>query len=195
VAYNRKAIAPWSLEREQGIESATVDSNIETPQYLQPVVNTGVINKDGNWIGVETSDKVFTGFTKALAIANGAIALFPATNDHPNINMEGFNHLQFIAKSTNAGAFRIDAKVGPETVKSLNVVLTAGADIRMAGIGDPQSDTGFADALYDATETISTGFRIFTVYDRLKDMPNMQIYLTNNTGGNADIEFAFRRLV
>ena len=40
--------------------------------------------------------------------------------------------------------------------------------------------------LYDASETLTGEFRLFTVYDRLKDLPNFQIKLTNNTGGIAD---------
>jgi hypothetical protein len=193
--YERTGYAPWSLTREAGVQSATVDGTIQVPQYVQPTLSTGFVDEKGNWQGIKSNDEVFIGFTKALAIPNGANSLFPDTNNHPSINMEGFSHLQFVAKSSNDGAFRIDAKSGPDTVNTLNVTLTPSADIKMAGIGDPQSDTGFADALFDASETLTSGFRIFTVYDRLKDLPNFQILLTNNTGGDADIEFAFRRLV
>jgi len=193
--YEREGYAPWSLTREAGVQSATVDGTIKVPQYVQPTLSTGFVDEKGNWQGSKSNDEVFIGFTKALAVANGAIALFPDTDNHPSINMEGFRHLQFVAKSSNDGAFRIDAKTGPDTVKCLNVTLTSGADMKLAGIGDPANDTGFADTLYDASENLTSGFRIFTVYDRLKDIPNMQIFLTNNTGGDADVEFAFRRLV
>ena len=42
---NRKGLAPWSLAREAGIESATVDGTIEVPQYVQPTLNTGFVEK------------------------------------------------------------------------------------------------------------------------------------------------------
>ena len=77
MVYNRKATAPWSVQREAGIESATVDSTIEVPQYLQPVVNTGEIGKDGNWRGITTSDKTFLIDPEHLAIPNSASVLSP----------------------------------------------------------------------------------------------------------------------
>ena len=98
--YNRKAIAPWSTEREQGIESATVDSNIETPQYLQPIVDTGVINKEGNWIGNITSDRVFFDFQKDEAIANGAEIL-----SNKVVEMYGYNKLNIGLKVSRAGDY------------------------------------------------------------------------------------------
>ena len=191
----RKAYAPFSLTSEAGVAQTPVEGYIDVNQSIYPTVNTGTINENGKWAGVKSNDSEFMGFTKAIQIADGTGALFPDTNNHPSINMEGFKHLQFVAKSSNSGAFRIDIKTGPDTEKCLNVTLTANADVKIAGIGDPANDTGFADALYDASESITGDYRLFTVYDRLKDLNNIQLFLTNNTGGPADVEVAFRRLV
>ena len=193
--YERTGYAPWSLTREAGVQSATVDGTIQVPQYIQPVLSTGFVDESGNWIGTKSNDREFMGFTKAVAIADTATVLFPDLPNFPNINMEGFRHLQFILKTTNDGSVRIDAKTGPDTEKCLNVVLQANADIKLAGIGDPANDTGFADALYDAAENLTANYRLFTVYDRLKDVNNFQLAVRNNTGGEATFEFAFRRLV
>jgi len=41
MVYNRTGYAPWSLTREAGVQSATVDGTIEVPQYIQPTIDTG----------------------------------------------------------------------------------------------------------------------------------------------------------
>jgi len=195
MARKRKAYAPFSLTSEAGVAQTPVEGYIEVDQTIYPTVSTGTVNENGKWTGVKSNDSEFMGFTKAVEIPDTQTVLFPDTNNHPSINMEGFAHLQFILKSTNDGTVRIDAKTGPDTQKCLNVVLQANADIKLSGIGDPQTDTGFADALYDASENLTSGYRLFTVYDRLKDINNFQISVRNNTGDVATLEFAFRRLV
>ena len=111
----RTGYAPWSLTREAGVQSATVNSDIEVPQVLQPVLNTGFIDEKGDWKGTKSSDEQFIGITKAEAIANGANALFPDTPTHPSIDMTGFAN-QFLAlKPTVAGNVAIAAVMGPRS--------------------------------------------------------------------------------
>jgi len=191
----RKVYAPFSLTSEAGVAQTPVEGYIDVNQTIYPTVNTGTVNENGTWTGVKSNDPEFIGFSKAEQVADGGSVLFPDTNNHPNINMEGFKDLQFVAKSSVDGNYRIDAKIGPDTIRTLNVTLTGGASFKLAGIGDPANDIGFADTLQDTSEFLGDGFRLFTVYDRLKDVPNMQIFFVNNTGSPADIEFAFRRLV
>ena len=57
---NRRGLAPWSLSREAGIESATVDGTIEVPQYVQPVLDTGFVDEKGDWKGAKSSDKALS---------------------------------------------------------------------------------------------------------------------------------------
>ena len=47
--YERTGYAPWSLTREAGVESATVDGTIQVPQYGQPVIDIGFVDEKGNW--------------------------------------------------------------------------------------------------------------------------------------------------
>ena len=54
--YERTGYAPWSLTREAGVQSATVDGTIQVPQYIQPVLSTGFIDENGNWKGTRSSD-------------------------------------------------------------------------------------------------------------------------------------------
>ena len=85
----RTGYAPWSLTREAGVESATVDGTIEVPQYLQPTIDTGFVDEKGNWKGRKSDDRDFVGFTKAEGIANGGEILAPDTSNFPSINMAG----------------------------------------------------------------------------------------------------------
>ena len=39
----RTGYAPWSLTREAGVQSATVEGTIEVPQSVQPTINTGFV--------------------------------------------------------------------------------------------------------------------------------------------------------
>ena len=68
MVYERTGYAPWSLTREAGVQSATVDSQIQVPQYLQPIVDTGIIDEKGDWKGIKSSDEQFIGLSFAEAI-------------------------------------------------------------------------------------------------------------------------------
>lgn len=190
--YNRKAIAPWSTEREQGIESATVDSNIETPQYLQPVVNTGTIDLNGNWIGNATSDRVFKIDAAHLAIANGGDVLVPQAQ--PDfIDMTGYTDLFIAIKPSNGGNYAIVAVMGPDTNTFAN--LTPLASARTLRIFEDQSATSESAVNQSAEDCQSDLWNIFGIQGRLANQKNLQFKLTNNSGGNSDITFAYLRVV
>ena len=72
----RTGYAPWSLTREAGVQSATVNGTIDVPQTCQPTINTGVIDEKGNWQGIKADDEVFIGMTKVEGIANTTSVLF-----------------------------------------------------------------------------------------------------------------------
>ena len=40
----RTGFAPWSLTREAGVLSATVDGTVEVPQNVQPTLSTGYVD-------------------------------------------------------------------------------------------------------------------------------------------------------
>ena len=54
--YERTGYAPWSLTREAGVQSATVDGTIQVPQYVTPVLDTVFVNVKGEWKGRRSSD-------------------------------------------------------------------------------------------------------------------------------------------
>jgi hypothetical protein len=191
----RKAYAPFSLTSEAGVAQTPVEGYIDVEQKIYPTVNTGTVNENGTWAGVKSSDSEFIGLTKAEGIANGGEVLFPDTNNHPSINCEGFTAIQFALKVSATGSYAITTVTGPDTEGFLNLTPTeAGVQLR---ITDPNG-TGFENVLDDGGESIGTAnaWRIFTIArNRLLGQINIQFKVTNNTGGNSDIEFAYRRLV
>jgi len=194
--YNRKAIAPWSTEREQGIESATVDSNIETPQYLQPVVNTGSIDLNGNWIGVATSDKLFTIDTTHEGIANGADVLVP--QKQPDfIDMTGFSAIFYAIKPSRAGPVAVDAVMGPNTNTFANLTpINPAVILRFCDNSEGSSGADLEEVFTDSSEIlVANVWNIFQIQGRTAGQKNLQFKITNNSGGNSDITFAYMRMV
>ena len=59
MAKDRTGYDPWSLTREAGVQSATVDGTIKVPQNIQPVLSTGFVDYKGNWKGTASSDESF----------------------------------------------------------------------------------------------------------------------------------------
>ena len=192
MVYNRKASAPWSAQREAGIESATVDSTIEVPQYLQPVVDTGIIDKAGNWTGVQSSDKLFTIDTTHPAIPNTGDVLVP--QKQPDfINMTGFRDLFIGLLVSNGGNYAITSVMGAETTPFANLTPVAAARSLKGTRAEGQL---FSDLLVDTAEDCQTDlWNIFFIGGNLRDQKNMQFKITNNSGGNSDITFAYLRVV
>ena len=111
MAYERTGYAPWSLTREAGVQSATVDGTIKVPQYIQPTLDTGFVDEKGNWKGIKSSDEQFRAFQKDNGIANGADILTPSTNADGTwpLDMTGFTYVMIALKPTNGGDVAIEA--------------------------------------------------------------------------------------
>jgi len=187
VVYNRTGIAPWSVDKESGVTSATVDSKIEVPQYIQPVLNTGVVDEKGIWQGVTASDTDFAFYHKGNAVPNGEVEL-ASTCD-----MTGFNDIQLAIRPTNGGNFAIEAVMGPDTNSYANLSpVNAAATLR----GWFETNTAMVDLLNDSVEALTADvWNIFYIGSRLKNQKLLQFKLTNNTGGDSDIEVMYMRIV
>ena len=195
--YERTGYAPWSLTREAGVQSATVDGTIQVPQYIQPVLDTGFVDERGNWKGVKSSDETFFISDPSGEIANGGTVLFPNTADADFIDMTGFNVLQIAIRATNAGNYKMTASMGPDSHSYANLSpVNPAVTLRLAN-GTPSTSNGaFSKAFEDDAEVlVANVWEIFTIQDRLADQKLLQFKITNNSGGESDIETAFMRLV
>ena len=193
--YERTGYAPWSLTREAGVQSATVDSEIQVPQYLQPVINTGFVDEKGDWQGQKSSDRDFIGFTKAEGVANTGEVLFPDTNNFPRINMKGYRHIVLGVKVSRTGNYATRAVMGPDTQPYANLSPVNAAYPILNNIDGGPKDA-WTDAFNDTSQEFTQDvWNIYPIYDVLVDQENMQFKMTNNSGGTSDMEFAFMRLL
>ena len=194
----RKAYAPFSLITESGVTNAPVEGYIDVDQLVRPTVSTGVVNENGTWVGVKASDPEFKIMGTREAIANGASIVSPvgATDDDNFIDMSGFKDLFIAMRVTNTGNFRIEAVMSVYAFANLSPV-NEGAVLRgntNAWNGSNLSEIG--NLILDSADTLTTNvWNIFAIQDRLKDQKSFQIKITNNSGGDSDIQFAYMRLV
>jgi hypothetical protein len=194
--YERTGYAPWSLTREAGVQSATVDGTIQVPQYIQPVLSTGFIDEAGNWKGTRSSDEVFKKLAKETAVPNGQEILAPG-GDEPYIDMTGYRDLFMAIKPTEGGGsgFAIVAIMGTDTQPFANLTPVAAA----ATLRGNQSQSAPGDFENIFNETAQTMFQnvwnIFSINDVLRNQKNLQFKITNNTGATTDIEYGFMRIV
>jgi hypothetical protein len=194
----RKVYAPFSLTSEAGVAQTPVEGYIDVNQVIYPTVSTGTVNENGKWTGVKSNDSNFIGFSRAEAIPNGGVALFPDSNNHPSINMEGFRHLQFaIRANADNASISLNAVTGPDTilVDGLSPV-NAGFNCRFMSASRYLDET-FDNVMNDTAEALGTAdeWCIFTVLDRFIGQSNVQVKITNADGANRNYEFAYRRLV
>jgi hypothetical protein len=190
--YERTGYAPWSLTREAGVESATVDGTIQVPQYVYPNLDTGFIDEKGVWQGRKSNDRSFIGITKAEGVANGADVLFPDTNQFPAIDMTGFKDIFIAIKPSNGGNYGIVAVMGPDTLSFANLSpVNAATTLRIC---EDQTAT-IESAVNDSAETLANAWNIFNIQGRVSNQKNLQFKFTNNSGGSSDMEFGFMRLV
>jgi len=190
----RTGYAPWSLTREAGVQSATVDGTIKVPQNIQPVLDTGFVDERGDWKGVKSSDEVFTIDPTHEGIANGGAVLSPQRADRDFIDMTGFSDLFFALKVTQGGNYAVAAVMGPDTNSFANLTpLNANALLRGTTATTP---TSFVTTLLDSAENMTADvWNIFSIQTVVKNQKQLQFQITNNSGGESDITFAYLRLV
>jgi hypothetical protein len=196
MAYNREGYAPWSLTRKAGVQSATVDGTIEVPQYIQPVLDTGFVDEKGDWKGTKSSDEQFHSFDTHVGIPNGGTMLTPqsTSDDFWTLDMTGFKDLFLAIKPTNGGNYAINAVMGPDTNSFANL-RPVNPNALLRGHDNTTSAT-LHDLISDGAESCTADvWNIFSIQSTLRDQKLLQFRIVNNSGGEADVDFAFMRLV
>jgi len=188
----REGYAPWSLTRKAGVQSATVNGDIEVPQFIQPVLDTGFVDEKGNWKGIKSSDEEFKISDTALAVANGAAVLFPNTANADFIDLTGFSTVWIALKPTNGGNCAVIAVMGPDSQRFANLSPVNPA----APLKGAYRRSDMDNLLYDATESMTADvWNIFPIINQLQGQKLLNFQITNNSGGNSDIDFAYLRVV
>ena len=194
MAKDRTGYAPWSLTREAGVQSATVDGTIAVPQNIQPVLSTGFVDYKGNWKGTASSDETFFISDKAEGIANGGEALFPNTADKDFINMTGFSDVIIAILPTNGGNYASSAVMGPDSHRFANLSPVNSASL-LRGLIAPYGE-GFSTLFADSNDSCTANvWNIFIIKGVLSNQKLLNFKITNNSGGASDIDFAYLRVV
>ena len=190
----RKVYAPYSTTGEQ-VGQTPVEGYVDVKQEIQPTILTGELGKDGEWSGVIVSDKNFTIDAEHLEIANGAAVLSPQKSDHEYIDMTGFNDLFVAFKVSNGGNFAITAVMGPDTYSYANLSPVNPATF-LRGNAAQASPDDFENIFQEGAQSMTANvWNIFSINGILSNWKLLQFQITNNSGGNSDIQFASLRVV
>jgi len=198
MVYNREGYAPWSLTRKAGVQSATVDGDIEVPQYIQPILDTGFVDFKGDWKGRTSSDEQFIGFQTDLAIPNTGEILTPTgiTGKAWPLDMTGYRDILVAIKPTNGGTYNIKAVMGPDDFSFANLKpVNPAATLRVQNEAYDGGSPAFADITSDNETCTADVWNIFMIPYRAQNQKLLQFKITNSSGGEAGIETAFMRLV
>ena len=200
MAPKRTGYAPYSLTREAGVQSATVNGTIDVIQEIRPVIDSGFLDESGDWKGRKSSDENFIAFDKHVGIPNGGEMLTPQaiSDTRWSLDMTGFNDLQIAIKPTNGGNYAITAIMGPDSNSYANLSPVNPAS-NLRGTTDqsyPAGAAAFHDLFTDTSESMTADvWNIFMIKGRLSNQKLLQFKMVNNSGGASTIQTAFMRLV
>ena len=111
------------------------------------------------------------------------------------LDMTGYSDIFIAIKPTRAGNYAITAIMGPDTVNFANLnPVNAAATLK----GKPTAEVGSSllSLFLDSSESLTADvWNIFIIQSQLRNQQLLQFKITNNSGGNSDIETAFMRLV
>jgi len=189
-----KEYTPWSRESEDGLITSAVDSHVSVSQNVVPALNVGTIDKlSGKWNGVTVSDSIFLVDPVHAGIPNGATVLSPQQADHEYIDMTGFSDLFIALKVSNA----LSAVMGPETYNYANLNPVNAASALLGATFSSGMNAGFDNVIVDSSESLTADvWNIYAILNgRLANQKLLQFKITNNSGGNSDIQFAALRVV
>jgi len=190
-----KAITPFSTRAKEGATDAPLGDFVVVDQTITSTANAGFYDKNtGKFEGVLGSDKLFTIDATHEAVPNGGAVLSPqATPDY--IDMTGFEDIFFAIRPSTAGNYRIQSVMGPATNTFSNLSpVNAGADLRGNLRGTFPS--ALKDQFLVATEALIVDvWNIYPIKSVLRNQKVMQFKITNNSGAESDIEFAYLRVV
>jgi len=112
------------------------------------------------------------------------------------IDMTGFNDVVIAIIPTRAGNYAIQAVMGPNDVSYANLNPINPASI-LRGIPSSNADPAYiVELMADSVESLTADvWNIFYLGGRLKNQKLLQFSITNNSGGESDITFAYMRLV
>lgn len=191
----RKVYAPFSQTSEAGVTQTPVEGYIDVNQTIYPIVNTGVVNEKGQWVGVKSDDDEFEILGTELAVPDNQLILAPGGNE-PFIDMTGFSDLFIALKVSNGGNYAFEAVMGTDTEPFANLTPVNAASSLLGAYTNVNQPNDLETLFSDASQSLTADvWEIFIIQGLLRSQKNMQFKITNASGGSSDMQFAYMRLI
>jgi len=190
-----KTITPFSTRAKEGATDSPLGDFVNVDQSIISTADVGFYDLDtGKLTGVRASDKVFGNIQLDSEVANGGVIITPSKNVDGTwpLDMTGYNDIFIAIKTNDAGNYAIQAIMGPGDLSfgGLTPLNAAGGLRGQLVVGDQ------SNLLSDTSEALSADvWNIMFIGNVLKGQKVLQFKITNNSGGIANIETSFMRLV
>jgi hypothetical protein len=192
----RNANSPWGSAYKEGLPTTAVNDTIDINQELFPSVDTGFIDvKTGKWNGIVASDEQFNIMQTDVDVANTAAILTPSTNPDGTwpLDMTGYTVLFIAIKPTEAGNYKCESIMGPQSSPFANLSPINGDSLLRGNRGTSQD---FDQLITDSAESLTADvWNIYRIQDTLANQKLLRFKITNNSGAQSTIETAFMRVV
>jgi len=192
-----KTITPFSTRAKEGATDSPLGDFVNVEQAIVSTADVGFYDQNtGKLTGVQASDKLFGNIQLDSAIANGTAINTPSANDDGTwpLDMTGYNNIFIAIKTNDAGSYQITAVMGPDSI-SFGGLSPVNAATTLRGNKWTNQDT-IVDLLNDPAEAlIADVWNIYYIANILANQKLLMFTITNNSGGTANIETAFMRLV
>jgi len=192
-----KTITPFSTRAKEGATDSPLGDFVNVDQSIVSTADVGFYDLDtGKLTGVRASDKVFGNIQLDSEVANGGVIITPSKNANNTwpLDMTGYKDLFIAIKTNDAGNYGIQAIMGPD---DLSFGGLSPIDAAVVLRGNYKEDATFADLINDSAESLTADvWNIFYINaGKLANQALLRFKITNNSGGIANIETAFMRLV
>jgi len=187
-----KAITPFSTRAKEGATDAPLGDFVVVDQTITSTANAGFYDKNtGKFEGVLGSDKLFTIDATHEAVPNSASVLSPQVTPQ-YIDMTGFNDVMIAIKTNQTGSYPIAGIMGPNDISFANLnPIDPASNLRGSVFGRDN----LGDLLTSTVTLTADVWNIFTANGLFKGQKLLQFKITNSSGSEANIQFAYLRMV
>jgi len=195
-----KTITPFSTRAKEGATDSPLGDFVNVEQSIVSTADVGFYDQNtGKLTGVQASDKLFGNIQLDSEVANGAVIITPSKNADGTwpLDMTGFNDVIIAIRTNDAGNYAIKAIMGPGDLSFGGLSpIDAASDIFIVGADAYDDTSSLGHAFSDTAQALTVDvWNIFNIQGRLANQKVLQFSITNNSGGIANIETAFLRVV
>ena len=194
-----KTITPFSTRAKEGATDSPLGDFVNVESNIQSIADVGFYDENGKLTGHKSSDREFSMYQRDESIPNGQAIIAPSeiiSGQWP-LDMTGFNDVQIAIKPSRGGNYAITAVMGPDSLSYAGLLPVDPASDLFGAIRQDAGDQTTLTKLFNDTAQALTAdvWNIFYIGSILKNQKLLQFKITNNAGGDADIETNFMRLV